>query len=183
MKRVAAIGAIALALSSMPVTARASHVDVKDANDARGVLDVRRVKQWGSSFPKWNVSTFNTWSRRRIWDQGYIAVYLDTFGTRRHDYYALVWAGKDKMRAALFRDRKNRSDYAVTALKLRRPSNRSVRVTVNLKKLKIGADRATYNWYVQTLWSSKGCPNVCFDWAPDIGRSGGGIEEPLPLSL
>lgn len=182
MKRVAA-GLMAVVLSLIGGVSSASHVNVNDANDARGALDVRRVAQSGGEFAKWKVSTFNSWSRQKIWDQGYIAIYLDTFGTRRHDFYALVRGAKTQIRATLFRDRKDKSDYQVTELNFRRPSDKSVRVTVPLKKLKIGANRATYNWYVQTLWTGKGCGKVCFDWAPDIGKEGGGIEEPLPLSL
>jgi hypothetical protein len=58
-----------------------------------------------------------------------------------------------------------------------------VKVTVPLDKLKIGSNRATYNWYAQSTWSDRSCQQVCFDWAPDIGKSGDGIEEPLPLNL
>ena len=184
MKRVViVIGALVVAASLGTGTAVASHVSVNDANDTRAELDVRRVAHSGSDFPKWKISTFKAWGRQKIWDQGYLAVYIDTFGTRRHDYYALVWGGKNQLRSTLFRDRKDKGDYKVTELNFTRPSASSVKVTVPLNKLKLGSSRATYNWYVQSVWTGKGCPEVCFDWAPDIGKSGGGIEEPLPLNL
>jgi hypothetical protein len=182
MKRMTA-GAAVLAVSLLTSAASASHVDVDDGNDTRSRLDVRRVAHSGSDFPKWKISTYNSWTRQQIWDQGYLTVFLDTFGTRRHDYYALVRGGKTGLRATLFRDRKDKPDYKVTELNLSRSSLKSVKVTVPLKKLEVGSSRATYNWYAQTIFSGKSCPKVCFDWAPDVGKDGGGIAEPLPLSL
>ena len=184
MKRVVVVlSSLVLVASLFGAPAIASHANLDDPNDTRGELDVRRVAHSGTNFPKWKISTFKAWGRQKIWDQGYLTVFLDTFGTRRHDYYALVWGGKNQLRATLFRDRKDKGDYKVTELDFRRPSANSVKITVGLNKLEIGASRATYNWYVQTLWTGKGCGRVCFDWAPDIGKTGGGIEEPLPLNL
>lgn len=162
---------------------QASHVNVADGEDSRGPLDVRRVVPSGGAYAKWRIDSYTRWSRRMIWDRGYLMVYLDTFGTKRHDYYALIWADKRRLRATLVRDRREKSDIAVRPLPLGRPSPRSVRVTVGLKNLKLGKDRATYNWYLQTLWTGAECRRVCFDWAPDIGKRGDGIDEPLPLRL
>ena len=162
--------------------ASADHVTLNDPADARGPLDVKAVGHSGGAFPKWRIDTFNKWSRQTILDQGFLTVYLDTFGSDRHDYYALIWSDKDRMRANLIRDRQKKSDYTVRALRVRRSSSKSVNVTVGLNKLRISDDSATYNWYVQTFWSGKGCSHVCFDWAPDVGKDGEGIEEPLPLS-
>ena len=172
-----------LAVSMVAGGAGASHMRVPDGRDTRGRLNIKSVKQSGGAFAKWKITTYKKWSRRDILDQGFFTVYLDTFGNKRHDYYALVWADKDKMRATLFRDSKKGSDYEVRSLRSSRPNQRSARVVIPLEKLRIGDNRATYNWYVQSLWSGKGCTQVCFDWAPDVGKSGGGIEEPLPLSL
>ena len=181
MKRAVVLALVAVSLFAN--VASASHMTVTDARDTRGELDIRRVAHSGTDFPKWKISTFKGWGRQKIWDQGYLSVYLDTFGTGRHDYYALVWGGKNQLRATLFRDRKDKPDYKVSDLSFRRPSVSSVKVTVPLNKLKIGSSRATYNWYAQSTWTNKACQKVCFDWAPDIGRSGDGIEEPLPLNL
>lgn len=181
MKRVVVV---VLVVSSLLVgVAFASHVNVNDGRDARGELDIKRVVHSGTDFPKWTISTFKAWGRQKIWDQGYLAVFLDTFGSSRHDYYALIWAGRNQLRATLFRDRKANSDYRIKDLKFRRPSVSSVKVTVPLNRLKIDSNRATYNWFVQSTWTDGKCRQACFDWAPDIGRTGGGIEEPLPLNL
>lgn len=176
------IGVAVLAISVIAGAVAAGHMAVTDGTE-RGRLDVRRVVQTGGTYAKWKVTTYQKWSRRQILDQGFVSVYLDTFGNERHDYYALIWADKSKIRATLFRDRKNKVDAAVRSLRVSRPNQRSVKVVVPLNKLRIGDNRATYNWYVQSLWSGAGCKRVCFDWAPDLGKNGGGIEEPLPLSL
>lgn len=180
MKRSIWIAAV-LAVSLLAPAAQADHRSVSDGPDARGPLDVRRVDHSGGGWPKWKITTFNKWSRRRILDQGFVMVYLDTFGSKRHDYYALVWADKDRIRATLMRDREYKSDFPVTGLRVWRPSTQSVRLVVPLHKMRVAANRATYNWYVQSLWSGEKCKQVCFDWAPNIGSRGLGIEEPLPL--
>ena len=174
--------AAALVLSLFSGVAHADHLNVSDPSDAKGLLDVKRVSNSGGWSPTWRIDTYNAWSRKSILDKGFITVYLDTFGSDRHDYFALIWADKDRVRATLMRDRQEKDDYQVRGLRIRRPTDKSAKVTVGLRNLRLSDDRATYNWYVQTLWSWNECWNVCFDWAPNIGKNGDGIEEPLPLS-
>lgn len=183
MKRVMLSLVTVVTILSSTHLAFAHHIVVRDGSSERGLLDVRRVKNLGRWTARWRIDTYHRWSRRQIWDQGYLLVYLDTFGSRRHDYYALIYATEKNVRGTLFRDRDVKPDRKVRDLRVRRPSPKSVNVTVQLKKLRIGNDRATYNWFAQTTWSGGKCWQACFDYAPDTGENGEGIEEPLPLSL
>lgn len=168
----AAIGAAV----ALPLLAVAGHVDVRDANDTRGLLDVRRIDVRGTERPTWNVITFSDWSVAQMFDAGYFLVRLDTVGDARYDYYALVRSDGSGMRGTLVRDRKSKPDYNVASLEAWHPTRSSIKVRVPLRKMRIGDGRLTYGWRVQTLFSSDRCPRVCIDDIP----SDSAIREPIP---
>ena len=178
MRRITvAIVVVGALLATLPLIASANHQAVRDRNDTKGALDVKRVAVKGTrSRPKWQVVTFSGWSAASIWDQGYGLVYLDTFGSGRFDYYALVRSNGYSLDATLWRDRKHKRDYRVSKLHVARSTHRSFTVKIPLRKLKIPKARLAYRWYVQTIVSSGVCPRSCFDRAPDSGA----VAEPIP---
>lgn len=168
---------VAAALAALPLLASANHQDVTDGNDVRGSLDVRRVEVKGTrGRPKWRLATYGSWSAAAIWDQGYGLVYLDTFGSSRYDYYALVRSNGFSLRASLWRDRKSAKDARVSTLHVARADHRSFTVEIPLRKLSIPRSRLVYRWYAETVVTSEACPRSCLDRAPDEG----GVTEPVP---
>lgn len=180
MKRLIVVALTSLLVAAM-LPASAHHIVVGDGATEKGAVDIAGVRTFGGTSPRWKITTHGEWGRKTIWDQGYFAVYIDTFAKKRHDYYALIWADQNNVRGTLFRDRQRRSDYEVGELAIRRGSRRGVSVTVPLALMKIGAERKFYNWYVQSTWSGRRCPYVCFDWAPNLGSEGVGYDEPFPI--
>ena len=149
---------------------RASHIDLADADDTAGSMDVRTVQTLGSARrPAWRVVTFSKWKIRDIWDRGQILVFLDTFGDGGADYYALVYSAGAQMNASLWRTRDGRRDRRLKELTVWRKDDRSVSVIVSLKELRFEDARPYYRWRVETLWRSNACPRVCFDFIPDDG--------------
>ena len=165
--------AMTMVLSSS-LLASAFHQDVRDPNDSRGYLDVKKVNTFGSKrHPGWRVVTFPTWTADQIWDKGYFMVLLDTFGSKRVDYFIQVSSYGTGMQARLWRDRENRRDREIGEVKSWRPNKRSIAVRLPLKRLRVR--RTHYRWYVQTLWVADNCRRVCYDFAPDRR----GVVEPL----
>lgn len=166
-----------------PALASAHHVTVRDADDVRGILDVKRVDGFGRRFnPGWTITTFQRWSNRRIWDRGYFVIYLDTFGDAAWDYYALVRSTGDSLEALLFRDRVVKRDYVIRRLTKWRPNSRSVSVRVPFSAIRFPETRTYYKWRVKTL-DNDPCPRVCIDNVPDRRRVREEVRtaEPLPI--
>lgn len=165
------LAAVALAgLLAIPFLASARHLDLRDPDDTRGLLDVRLVEVTGGrNNPRWKVSTFARWSERDVWDTGFVLVRLDTFGTGRADYYALVRSNGRKLSGHLFRDRRKKPDRRLRSVRVRRDGRRSVNIVVELNRLK-RRDNKEYSWFVQTLFSSGNCSSVCIDRVPDRGK-------------
>ena len=156
----------------------ASHAPgVPDSNDTRGTMDVARVEKHGSARPRWGVRTFTSWRVVEIFDSGFALVRLDTFGSPRFDYYALVRSDGNKLRASLWRDRATKRDYLMRALDAWRTDKRSLTVRVPLRRVFIGERRLTYRWQIETIYTGDVCPNVCFDFVPDSG----GMQELVPF--
>ncbi len=168
--------AVVGAAVALPLLALANHVDVRDGNDTKGLLDIRRVEVTGSERPRWEIVTFSDWSVRRIFDRGYFLIRLDTFGDERYDYYALVRSNGFRMKGTLVRDRRSKPDVNVARIEAVHPTRTSVKARIPLAKTKIGRNRLTYRWQVQTLFSSDNCPRVCIDDAPNDR----GVKEALP---
>lgn len=177
IRRISLLLAAAVAAGAVVATAIAGHVNLIDPNDTPGLLDVRRVELDGTKRPRWRVFTFSRWSTEDVFDSGFTLVRLDTFGSPRFDYYALIRSNGFRLRASLWRDRATKRDYKVDGLAVWRPSRASLAVRVPLRKVRIGKRRIAYHWIVETLFTSDKCRSVCIDFAPDAGR----IAEPLPV--
>ena len=175
-KRLVLLAALVGIAVALPLLAVASHVDVRDPNDTRGVLDVQRVDVAGSNRPTWEVITFSGWTVARLWDKGYFLVRLDTFGTPRYDYYALVRSNGYGMKGTLVRDRQGKPDFNVSKLTAWHPTRSSIKVRVPLSKMRIGVERLEYFWQIETLFSNKSCVQICIDDVPDAE----GVAEPVP---
>lgn len=173
----ALVTALAVAVA-LPPPASARSATVRDGNDTKGPLDVRRVYHLGGRRPMWKISTGSNWTARRVFERGFVLVYLDTFGPRDSDYYALLWSNRARMRGTLVRDRSRpRRDRAIAGLKVWRRDRGSVSVRIPLARLFVSERRTSYRWYVKTIVGLRRCARaVCIDRAPDA-RS---VEEPLP---
>jgi hypothetical protein len=167
---------LALATTSVfMVLAGASHRDLRDPNDTRGRLDVRSVKSFGAiRKPGWRIVTGARWTARRMQDRGFVLVNLDTFGSSRFDYYALIGSNGSRMKGTLWRDRASKRDRRVSKLGVWRADERSVSLRIPLSRMKLGNERLEYRWYAQTLFTSSKCKQVCIDRVPNRGA----INEP-----
>jgi len=171
LARLALIVVLALAATSVfVVLAGASHRDLSDGNDTRGSLDVRKVKSFGADKkPGWRIITGVRWDEQRMQDRGFALVNLDTFGNSRFDYYALIGSNGSRMKGTLWRDRTSKRDRKVSKLAVWRADRKSVSVRVPLSKVNRGNKRLEYRWYVQTLYTSRKCKQVCIDRVPNRG--------------
>jgi hypothetical protein len=161
----AIVGALAL-----PLWAFGESASVRDARDTNGLLDAQRVKVDGKrKLPRWTVVTFKPWSKSRVYDRGYAAVFIDTSGDRRSEYYALVRSTGSEIEGVLMRDRKKKSDLAMGSLKVWKPGGRKVTVRVPFRKLRVPKSRLFYRWWAETLMTGEQCPRVCIDRVPDEG--------------
>jgi hypothetical protein len=147
----------------------AHHDDPRDPNDTRGPLDVKRIDVDRRRTPRFEVITWRGWTARQIWDHGFGLVRLDTFGSSRFDYYALVRSTGSRLRGDLFRDRARGSDRRLFALRTSKASRRSFRVRIPLERLRMPRSRAVYRWEVQTLFVGSRCRRTCFDFVPNQG--------------
>jgi len=160
---------------TLVATAMASwrRTDLKDPNDRPGILDVRMVRFWhprGES-PEWTVPTFDNWRPRRLWDHGYVHVFLDTKGGQVAEYRVLVRSNGRGLLASLWRiaQRPGRVDRFVRELTVWRKSRDGLSVKVPLKLMRFGADRKMYGWWVVTTLTTEKCPYTCIDRAPGDG--------------
>ena len=168
MKKVIA-GVIALAaMMTLTPSASAIHADVRDENDVDGRLDIRRVEMRQGPPRKWLIKTYRSFRADRIFDKGYLLVYLDTFGSRRPDYYVLLRPTRERIRGNLWRDAKGgNNDFMISATRVRRPNRRTISTTVPFRKMRTPDHRLNYHWHVRTIYSSPGCRRICIDRAPE----------------
>lgn len=187
MRRAAlALAALSLAAGLVPVLAGPGDPAIADANDTGGVLDLARARARGSETLSVRLDTYAAWRARDIWDDGFLLVFLDTFGDERADYYALVRSSGERLVAALYRDRRRRRDLRLRALEVWRPARTSATVTVPLGALRFGDGRLTYAWRAQSLFTGPRCRRVCLDLVPDAGavrRPVPGVPTPSPTLL
>lgn len=151
--------------------------DLRDPNDTRGPLDVRSVDRVGGSRPIFKIVTASRWRARRLFERGFLLVHVDTFGTRRADYYALVSSNGRRMLGTLVRDRRRaQNDTRVGSLPVWRRNGRSASVRLPLARLFFGNRRLFYRWHVRTIMIKRRCwKSVCIDRGPD----GGALRENL----
>jgi len=167
MRARAALAIVVGAAILVPILADARHIDVTDGNDVRGLLDIRRVETFGDTKPGFRVFTYSRWTKRDIFERGFILVFFDTIGAKRSDYYALARSAPTRMVAALYRDRRFKPDFKVDSIQVWRASRRSVTIRFPLRKMNFGSNRVVYRWYAETLFTGNRCRRVCFDFAPN----------------
>jgi hypothetical protein len=171
----AALVAALLCIAALP--GLAAPTEVRDPNDARGWLDVRRVFKWGRpEHPGWRIVTGRRWRAKWLWDKGFLVLTLDTFGDPLPDYYVVIGSDGRGLDASLWRKRRGARDRRLRRVKAWRPDRRSVIVRLPLRHVFVGPRREHFGWFVQTLLTSRRCPRVCFDRVPDRGM----ITQPLP---
>lgn len=171
---VAALVSLAAVVMLVPLTSMASHVDLRDANDTRGPLDIRLVTMGSGDAPRWTVTTWGSWRAVDVWDAGFIVIKLDTFGDSHHDYYALVRSAGARMVGTLHRDHVRRDDRRIRSLQVSRPNRSSVRFALPYRAMRFSEPR-TFRWVADTMWTSRRCGEAtCLDRAPDEGA----VEEP-----
>jgi hypothetical protein len=154
---------------------------VAEGNDTRGALDVRRVDTLFRHKPLWRVTTWSQWRAHEMRDRGYVLVHLDTFGSRRSDYYILIRASGERLRGLLFRNRvPPADDRRLGFVRVWRRDRRSVSVRLPLRRLGVGPEREVYRWYVQTIFTSRQCRRACLDRAPNSGAVEERLGRPKP---
>jgi hypothetical protein len=167
---VLAVAALA-ALAFFPLSASAWHQDVTDPDDTKGRLDIRRVETWGAHRDMgYEIKTFRRWTVAEMWDAGFIAVNVDTWGTARTDYYVLVRSTGRTIEGLLFRDREKKRDYIMRKVKVWRPDRRTVRFRFPWDDVRIPDSRLAVRWFVSSIFSNDYCLNVCIDRAPNSGQ-------------
>lgn len=168
---------VSLALSLIPLFAAAQLNGSNDPNDVDGLMDIRRIEVSGADRPRFLTTTFQRWRARRVWDRGFVLVYLDARGDEWFEHYALIYSTGGRMEADLYRHRRKKHDYIVKSLSSWKPTKKSVIVKIPLRHLGIPEKRTVVRWYVKSLMTGRDCPRVCIDRAPD----GGSLQFPLPV--
>ena len=177
-RRLLTAGAVLSVLVGLALPGLAALVlAVDDPNDTDGLLDVHEVRFRDAvgDPPSWTVITFRDWTVREIWDRGYVLLFLDTLGSPRADYYALVRADRNRLLGSLWRDRTDR-DRRLFEVAVRKRGGDGVEVHVPLRRLSVGVHRTVYRWSVTTLFTGGSCHRPCADFAPDASM----VEQPLP---
>jgi hypothetical protein len=166
----APFAAALVTVALVAIVATAHHTDRLDPNDTGGKLDVRQVRLAHQPLPPvWSVVTFAEWRTAEMWDRGYVMVLLDTSGGKGAEYYLLVRSVGAVLRGSLWRARIYGPDSHLGSVPVRRLSPRSASVQVALSRLKFGAKRSSYRWWVQTLFTGLTCKRTCQDRAPNGG--------------
>ena len=179
MRRLAlGIGAMAVVtLTAFALPVLADHTDQVDPHDTGGKLDLAEMAFDHVGAPTWRMTTFSTWSVRSIWDLGAFVVQLDTRGDAAADFVAVVRSDGRRLRADLFRLRRDGREIEMTTLPTAKAGSRAVTVTVPLRRLSIGPNRTSYFWSVLSSFTGGLlCTRTCLDAIPDEGM----IEQPLP---
>jgi hypothetical protein len=158
---------IVIASMLIPVLVQAHHVDPRDPNDTRGLLDMKRVDVAFKRKPRFRVITWPRWTAKQIWDKGFGLVWLDTFGTNRYDYYALVRSNGSGLVGEMFRDRQGGRDRRLFSVRTWKTSRTSFNVRIPLSRLRLPKSRRVYRWEVQTLFVGSRCRRTCFDFVPN----------------
>ncbi|HET9673002.1 MAG TPA: hypothetical protein VFQ40_09175 [Actinomycetota bacterium] len=162
--------AAALTVVAMALVAGAHDTDLTDPDDARGKLDIRKVRLAHEDHPPmWTVVTFSRWGNFEMWDRGYVEVLLDTRHTEEAEYYLLVRTDRSKLEGSLWRLHPFGPDTYLGTVGVKRLSLRSVSVQVALRRLEFGERRDSYRWWIHTVVTSEVCPRTCHDRAPNRG--------------
>jgi hypothetical protein len=146
-----------------------------DPNDTRGILDVREVTaSLGQAPPVWRIGTFGRASKRRLWDEGYFVVSLDSRGDEGFDFHVLVRSTGRRMRGVLLREG---GRYPIGRAEAARPGGRAVITRIAPERLEIPSERAYYRWSVLSIFTGPRC-RPCVDVVPSPGE--GAFPQPWP---
>ncbi len=170
------VAAVVAGAMTTALAAPAPPVQVADANDTPGRMDVKLVRFHYYPGPAtWDVVMFRPWVARDVWDLGNVFVFLDTQGSEAPEYYVAIRSIGRKLVADLHR---SRNDHVVLPITVRRRNRLSVTVSVPIYRLRFGPHRTFYRWSVMTSFIGRPCPATCFDQAPDPGTPS--PEQPRP---
>jgi hypothetical protein len=142
--------------------------DPPDPDDVGGILDVKRVDVGAGNVWVWNVISRGEWSFRRLWDDGYLVVYLDTRESEKSDFYLLGRSTGDRMRGILFRDDPGR-DPRIGGVEVRHPDRRTARFLFDLGRIGVEPGRDYIRWSAQTILVNGVCSRACFDGVTNEG--------------
>lgn len=150
-------------------------LSIGDPNDTRGVLDVRLVTATlGLSPSTWRIGTFGRASKRRLWDEGYFVVSVDSQGDAGFDLHVLVRSSGRRMRGLILREG-GRQPIGRTGAG--RPGGRAVLVRVAPERLEIPPERAYFRWSVRSILTAPHC-RPCVDAVPPADQ--GAFPQPWP---
>jgi hypothetical protein len=177
VRRVAvAFGACALVIA-LAVSARATHSNLVDGNDVKGLLDVHTVVFRHDHGPyAWIFRTYAPWTVRGIWDRGYFVVELDTLGSAAIDYRILLRSDGRSIVGDLFRVQKDGDEVRRASVSGWRAGGRGAGVEVSRRALRYGPNRTSFFWSTASLFTGERCRAACIDRAPDDGAM---VEQPL----
>lgn len=148
---------------------------IGDPDDTRGILDVRQVTATlGVSPSSWRIGTFSRASKRRLWDEGYFVVSIDSRGDPAFDLHVLVKSSGRRLRALILRQG---GRQAIGRAGAGRPGGRAVVVRVSPERLEIAPERPYFRWSVRSIFTAKGC-RPCVDVVPAAGE--GAFPQPWP---
>ena len=156
-------------VTALSLPAFASHEPVRDPNDVKGRLDIRRVTMEEGQPRTWNITTFRGYKPENIFDKGYLLVYFDVRQDERYDYYLLLRSERDRIKGNLWRDYREANDQIVGQSRVRMTNNRTISATVKFTRMLIPESRLDYRWEARTLVSGPSCRQVCIDKAPNKG--------------
>ncbi|HEV3474745.1 MAG TPA: calcium-binding protein [Actinomycetota bacterium] len=146
-----------------------------DPHDTRGYLDVTAVVTAFGTEAEWQISTRKGWSVRRLWDEGFFVVQVDTRGDPGADYHAVVGSNGRRLRGTLFAVLTGR-DRARGSVSVGRPNQRTVLIRIPLARLGLDPARAYYRWSLTTVLVDGPCRRACTDLFTDEGA----LPQPVP---
>jgi hypothetical protein len=138
---------------------------IGDGNDTPGRADVKRVRSYAHQDPpRWKVITFRSWTIRGIWDEGYFLVSVETRGDPTPDYHVLAYSNGGTMRGGLYREEAGGDETRIGSPPVSKSGAHGVIIRLPLDRL--DRTRPFFRWSVTTMFTGKGCHQVCFDRVP-----------------
>ena len=148
---------------------------VADPNDTRGIIDIRQVTASLSQSPAtWRIGTFGRSSKRRLWDEGYLVVSLDSRGDAGFDFHLIVKSTGRRIQALLLPEG---ARNPVGRARAGRPGGRTIIAGVAPERLGIPPERAYYRWSVLSIFTGPRC-RPCVDVVPPSAE--GAFPQPWP---
>jgi hypothetical protein len=160
---------LAVLVALVAIASPRFHTDMNDPDDAKGPLDVRRIRLDHEGRTEITAITFSDWTAKSMWDRGNAYVLLDTVGREPADYFIVVRSTGTTLQASLWRDRRAKRDAFLRNVKVRRKTLNSLTVRVPVKSLEFGRQRDVYYWWVVTSFTGSICRRTCLDRAPNSG--------------